>query len=107
MRRPSSSVVVRRRRRRPLNGLLLQNRLTDFVQILHGGVSGEYVSGLYKLGHCDLFSIFYYVFGVIFRENFKNLLLQNYKSDLTHIWFLDSLGGLDYSLYKLGQCDLL
>jgi hypothetical protein len=42
-----------------------------------------------------------------FSENFKNLLLQNYQPDLAHIWFLDSLGDLDCSLYKLGRSDLL
>ena len=38
---------------------------------------------------------------------FKCIFLQNHLLDLTHIWFVTSLGALDYIVYKLGHCDLL
>ena len=43
---------------------------------------------------------------VIFGQFLKNLLLYNHWSEIIHIWFGESPGGLVSSLFKLGCCDL-
>ena len=46
-------------------------------------------------------------YGNYLSKNFKNLLLQNRLADFVQIWFVDTYGGLDLNLFKLGHCDLI